>query len=327
MSLTKRGKYWRIHFFTPSGEEIRISSGTEDRQQAQEYEDDLKRRAWRDSKLGDKLTKTWEDAALRWFEEKFEKKSIEDDRSRAKWLTTHLAGMFLSDITVELVNKLAKLKLAESSPATANRHLQLLRSILRMCVNQWGYLDKAPKVTLFKEAERRIRWLTPEQAKTLLAELPFHTRAAAILALCIGQRESNIVGLMWQQVNMKKRTITLFGDQTKNGEPLGIPLNDSAMAVLESLKGLHPEYVITYKGKPVKRVGTRAWNKAKKRAGIKDFRWHDLRHTWASWHVQNGTPLYNLQEMGNWKDPKMVRKYAHLAVEHLQKHADNLPAI
>ena len=70
----------------------------------------MRRRAWRDAKLGEKLTKTWEDACLRWFEEKAEKKSIKEDRSRARWLNKHLAGYFLNDITFEVIQDLAKKK-------------------------------------------------------------------------------------------------------------------------------------------------------------------------------------------------------------------------
>ncbi len=72
---------------------------------------------------------------------------------------------------------------------------------------------------------------------------------------------------------------------------------------------------------PVTKAGGRAWRKALQRAGIDQFRWHDLRHTWASWHVQSGTPLHVLQELGGWSDFAMVRKYAHLAPEHLAEHA------
>ncbi len=66
-----------------------------------------------------------------------------------------------------------------------------------------------------------------------------------------------------------------------------------------------------------------AFKKALKRSGIENFRWHDLRHTWASWHVQNGTPLHVLKELGNWASFDMVQKYAHLAPEHLAEYADN----
>lgn len=68
------------------------------------------------------------------------------------------------------------------------------------------------------------------------------------------------------------------------------------------------------------------WYAALARAGIEDFRWHDLRHTWASWHVQGGTPLYALQEMGGWESPEMVRRYAHLTADHLAEYAERLCA-
>ncbi len=75
-------------------------------------------------------------------------------------------------------------------------------------------------------------------------------------------------------------------------------------------------YVFTYESNPVKQVSTRAWYKALKRAGIESFRWHNWRHTWASWHVQNGTPLHVLQELGGWETPGMVRRYANLGADH-----------
>lgn len=73
---------------------------------------------------------------------------------------------------------------------------------------------------------------------------------------------------------------------------------------------------------PIKQVATKAWKKALKRAGIENFRWHDLRHTWASWHVQQGTPLHVLQELGGWESAEMARRYAHLHSDHLAEYAD-----
>ncbi len=325
MPIKKRGNIWYAHFSTPSGEVVRVSTGTENRQAAQEYHDDLKRRAWRDDKLGDKLTKTWEQACTRWFEEKSAKKSIEDDKSRARWLNQHLSGMYLNDITFDVVQVIAKKKQKEASNATANRHLQLLRAMLNMAVNEWGWLDRAPRIKLFKEKARNIRWITYEQARILLLELPKHLRAMAVLALCTGLRSGNILSMQWSQVDFARKIIIIAGDATKNEDPVGIPINDSAAVVLEGLIGNHETYVITYRGNPIKQASTRAWYKALKRAGILNFRFHDLRHTWASWMIQNGVPLLNLQELGNWKDASMVRKYAHLDVTHLQKHADDLP--
>jgi len=85
--------------------------------------------------------------------------------------------------------------------------------------------------------------------------------------------------------------------------------------------------VFSYQGKSITQVNTKAWYAALERAGIQDFRWHDLRHTWASWHVQQGTPLYALQELGGWESPEMVRRYAHYSAEHLAPYADRLCAL
>ena len=103
-----------------------------------------------------------------------------------------------------------------------------------------------------------------------------------------------------------------------------MPLNDEAMAVLQEEKGKHPERVFTYKGRPLGQVNTRSWRNALKRAGIENFRWHDLRHVWATWHVMAGTTLAELQELGAWKSELMVKRYAHFAPEHLRAAAAKL---
>ena len=71
-------------------------------------------------------------------------------------------------------------------------------------------------------------------------------------------------------------------------------------------------------------IADHAWRKALIRAGIKDFRWHDLRHTWASWHVQSGTPLHELQQLGGWSNYETVLRYAHLSSEHLRMAAERI---
>ena len=74
-------------------------------------------------------------------------------------------------------------------------------------------------------------------------------------------------------------------------------------------------------------MGTRAWREALKRVGIEDFRWHDLRHTWASWLAQRGTPSKVLQEMGAWESEGMVRRYAHLAPANFAEHAERIAGL
>ena len=105
---------------------------------------------------------------------------------------------------------------------------------------------------------------------------------------------------------------------------VGMPLNDDAMAVLREEQGKHRERVFTFKGRPLGQANTRAWRNALKRAGIANFRWHDLRHVWATWHVMAGTTLAELQELGGWNSELMVKRYAHFAPEQLRRAANRL---
>ena len=101
-------------------------------------------------------------------------------------------------------------------------------------------------------------------------------------------------------------------------------MNEEAVAVLKEQQGLHPEWVFPYRGKPVHLTSTKAWHHALTGAEITDFHWHDLRHTWASWHVMAGTRLEVLQQLGGWKTLEMVQRYAHLSPEHLAGAAGNV---
>lgn len=103
-----------------------------------------------------------------------------------------------------------------------------------------------------------------------------------------------------------------------------MPLNADAMTVLERRRGRHAQHVFTWRDRPVWQVNTKAWRKALQRAGAADFRWHDLRHTWASYHAQSGTPLNVLQEMGGWRSHEMVLRYSHLSASYLLAHAERI---
>ena len=146
----------------------------------------------------------------------------------------------------------------------------------------------------------------------------------AAFSLSTGLRRANVTGLRWDQVDMENRRAWVHPDQAKARKAIPVPLNDDAMNVISQQIGKHGELVFSFRGRQVQQLSTKAWYSALKRAGITDFRWHDLRHTWASWHVQGGTPLYVLQELGGWASAEMVRKYAHLAAEHLAPWADRL---
>lgn len=135
------------------------------------------------------------------------------------------------------------------------------------------------------------------------------------------------MGLQWSQVDLVRRLAWIHPDQAKARKAIAVPLNAEAVALIRKQLGKHQTHVFTFQGVPRRKVNTKSWYAALKRAGIENFRWHDLRHTWASWHVQQGTPLNALQEMGAWESAEMVRRYAHLSADHLAPYADRLYAL
>lgn len=325
MPLYKRGSTWWVDVVAPSGERIRRSTGTESKALAQEFHDKLKTELWRIAKLGERPQRSWNEAVVRWIKEQNHKATIETDKLHLRWLDRFLNGKSLDQINRALVDRITETRLAEGvSNATVNRMLEVLRAILRRCVQQWEWLDKAPSIRMLKEPTRRIRYLTREEVSRLLAELPEHLADMVVFSLATGLRKANVTGLQWAQVDVGRRVAWIHPDQAKARKAIPVPLNSEALAVVLKQRGQHESHVFSFQGKPIIQVSTKAWYKALDRAGIVDFRWHDLRHTWASWHVQCGTPLFALQEMGGWESPDMVRRYAHLAADHLAPYAERL---
>ena len=246
--------------------------------------------------------------------------------ARRKLAEVHpvLGGLYLDEITPQIIAQIRAAKIATGvKPATVNRLLAVLRSVLNAARKE-GWIDTVPAFQMMCEPKRRVRWLTHAQADQLLAQLPPHLAAMMRFTLATGLRETNVTQLQWSQVDLGQRRAWIHADQSKNRRALAVPLNQDAVEVLRSEFGKHELYVFTYQGQPVTRANNRAWRKALVRAGIEDFRWHDLRHTWASWHVQNGTPLEVLKELGGWESLEMVMRYAHLSGDHLMEHAERI---
>jgi len=328
MSLRKRSSTWWIDVVAPSGERIRRTTGTGNKALAQELHDRLKSELWRVAHLGDRPRRAWNDAAVRWLKEQTHKATAKEDVTKLRWLDKFLGGKELEHINRALTDRITEARLAQGCrPATVNRTLELVRAILRKCVNEWEWLDRAPSVRMLKAPTRRIRFLTRDEAQRLLAGLPEHLADMAAFSLATGLRASNVTGLQWSQIDLARRLAWIHPDQAKARKAIPVPLNADAMAVINKQTGGHSGHVFSYRGKPIAQVSTKAWYAALKRAGIEDFRWHDLRHTWASWHVQNGTPLFALQELGGWASSEMVRRYAHLAAEHLAPYAERLKTV
>jgi integrase len=132
-----------------------------------------------------------------------------------------------------------------------------------------------------------------------------------------------VTGLQWKDIDMDKGHAWIHPDEAKAKKAIPVPLNENAMSVLRAQLGTHPTHVFTYKGNTIQQCNTKAWKNALDRAGIENFRWHDLRHTWASWHVQMEQASRIYSPFG-WSSFEMVLRYAHLSSDHLRSAANRI---
>lgn len=324
MALYRRGKIWWIKI-SHLGRKIQQTTGTVDKIAAQQFHDKFKAELWKVSHLEEKPERTWMEAVMRWINESQHKRSLDDDKLHLRWASPYLKGYMLKQITRNMIDELAEAKLKEGvKPSTVNRMLEVIRAILRKSERAWEWIDRAPVIRMLKEDSRRIRWLTQDEAACLINELPSHLADMAAFSLATGLRHSNVTCLKWCDVDLKRRHALIHADEAKTNIAIPVPLNEGAMDILGRQVGKHPVYVFSYAGDRVRQCNTKAWKKALKRAGIENFRWHDLRHTWASWHVQSGTSLQELQQLGGWTSFDMVLRYAHLSSEHLRDAAERV---
>ncbi|WGL99713.1 site-specific integrase [Arsenophonus sp. aPb] len=365
--MKQRNGTWHCDFVTAAGQRIRRSLGTSDKKQAQELYDNLKSESWRTSKLGEFPSVTFNDACLRWLQEKEHKKSLDDDKSKIEYFMTFFSNKKLSSITeTDILNATSNMinrkhkqvwkrkyesakkngkiinpyQSKPASAATKARYLSFLRSLFRAAVNDWKWLERAPIIKIKQQKEIRIRWLTKEEASRLIKCMPNTFKPVVIFALATGLRRSNILNLEWSQIDLQRKVAWIHPDEAKGGKAIGVALNNTACKVLTGQIGKHHHWVFVHTeawhradGTPTEKVrkmrvdDNTAWKTGLRRAGIENFRFHDLRHTWASWLVQSGVPLSALQEMGGWESIDMVRRYAHLAPNHLTEHAKKIDAL
>jgi integrase len=217
------------------------------------------------------------------------------------------------------------------TPATANRHLATLKHMFTMAV-EWELVEeevlkRIRRVKFEKEDNERIRFLAKDELHALLkacAKSPPYLRPIIITAVNTGLRKSNILSLKWEDnIDLKHGFILL--PKTKNGSKLETPINQTLRETLKNLpRRLDSPYVFTdSEGKKIKDI-KRSFKSALRRAGIKDFRFHDLRHTFASHLVMAGVDIVTVRKLMGHKSIKMTLRYAHLAPSHNLKAVEKL---
>jgi integrase len=261
------------------------------------------------------------------------KKSEYSQGIQLKWWEQNLGSYSLADVTPALIAQYRD-RLTEEKPknrehrgaATVNRYLAALSHVFTIAVNEWMWADENPlrKVTKMKEPRGRVRFLSDDERKRLLDECKKsesrYLYTAVVLALSTGGRRMEILGLHWKDVELSRGVIILH--ETKNGERRVLPLAGHALELMkEHSKIRRVNSDLVFPGKDFKNpIDIRTpWETALKRAEISDFKWHDLRHSCASYLAMNGATLAEIAEVLGHKTLQMVKRYSHLSDAHTSK--------
>lgn len=313
MPVRKRADspYWQIHI----GRKTRISSGTEDYDAAVEMERVERDRIWRLEKLGDRGAISFREAAQRWLNSTTRQKNR--DRWIVGWLNERIGMEAVRDVAEsDALEELRKDGLTDGwSHSTIDRMMGTVSAVLRDCMKR-GNLERAPAIPMYRPAPGEPRWLTPAELERLCWHCPMHLALAARFAVSSMLRMRAMLRLTWDRVDLAERRAWVPSAHQKAGRTFGFPLTDESVRVLRALRWLSAPtspHVFTWQGQPIDDCNTLAFQEAVKRARVAPLRWHDLRHTGASWAVQSGVTLPELMLLGDWRDYRSVLRYAHLA--------------
>ena len=233
---------------------------------------------------------------------------------------------YLDDIKIYDLEKLQSEMLAKGyAKSYINKTFSVLKHMFTKALD-WEMIDeialqKLRRVKNLSGMNKILRYLSTEEINLLISNCPPHLKPIVLVALNTGMRKSEILHLTWDRVDLKNRLILL--DRTKNGERREIPMNNLTVKLFSSLpRHLRVPYVFyNNKQKPYKNV-TEGFQSALKKSGIKNFRFHDLRHTFASILVMAGVDISSVSELLGHTSIKMTQRYAHLSPAHLRKAVD-----
>jgi integrase len=223
------------------------------------------------------------------------------------------------------------LKAEGLAPASCNHYIKLLRRMLNLAVS-WEMLERNPaaRVPLFREDNKVEHYLDEEQLQRLLSVLRTHpNRAACTIALFLlstAARLNEALKAKWDHIDTERRVWKIPAYNAKSGKVRAVPLNTSALDVLRSLETTEGYlFVNPETDKPYTTIH-RGWDLIRKQAGMPHLRLHDLRHQYASFLVNSGRTLYEVQQILGHSDPTVTQRYAHLSTRALQEAADSAAA-
>lgn len=279
--------------------------------------------------------------------EKKNPKRLKDVKAIIDWWENQIGSYRLSDLSRSLLSQqvevlmerkvkrknkeIDKTELVPIGPARVNRYLSVLSHACTIAVNEWEWLSENPmrKISKMKEPRGRDRFLNDEERNALLQACSMSDYKSlyliVVLTLSTGMRRGEVMNLRWVQVDLSQRQIILH--ETKNGEKRCLPLRGHALELIkqhQKLRRIDTNMLFSSEKGDKPYEIKRSWNNALKRAGVSDFRFHDLRHSAASYLAMNGASLPEIAEVLGHKSFDMVKRYAHLSHEHTGNVVENM---
>jgi len=329
MGLYKRGSVWWMSF-SHNGEQLRRSTETEDRKLATRIFDKLKgdiaEGKWFERSPGEDYS--FGDLMKKYLEEYSSVNKARSSHRRDKSLAAHLLQSFkdkyILDITAPMISDYKLQRRREcAAPRTINYELTLMSHAFNIAIREWEWLKDNPVKKVKKERANNAieRWLTREEEERLLSVSAKWLQEIIVFSINTGLRQSEILDLKWSQVDMDRRTIIIL--EQKNGSVDTLPLNETAIGVLkdrynQKLSQCDNVFPSNNQTRMSNRNLFRAFGIAADRAKVDNFRFHDLRHTFATRLVQSGVGIYEVQRLGRWRNASMVMRYAHHNSESLR---------
>ncbi len=328
---------WWASYTDSSGKRIRRSTGTENRKEAEALLAKWKLQAYQERQWDAPGELVFEEVMKHFLNERKTKRSHRDDLLHTKRLRASLAGEDMCLLTPTAVREHIVRRRGESvSSATINRELALLSAAINLYNRDFSEsLPNPTKGRKLKEPEARIRWITEQEAETLIAEAQKSLRAHYLadfiqLALNTGCRLQEMLGLEWSRVDLERRLIFLEGQHTKTAKRRSVPLNKAAYQALVARQAFRdencPDSPWVFCNKTGERIASvkKSFATALRAAKITDFRIHDLRHTCAAWLTCAGRPLEEIRDLLGHSSITMTEKYAHLAPDNVRRAVDAL---
>ena len=316
MRLYKRkgSPNWWATWNDQNGQRRRKSTGTDDKDLAQAIAAKWKQDSFMEHHFGSIPDVPFREALVRYGKERKREnpQGYEDNvRYRLQRLLDTFDDLNVADITLARIQDYTDERLQSVKNGTALKELATLKAILNKAFRE-GHLARLPSFPKVKQVKGRTRWLTPEEEAKLLKFASPHLKHLIRFALDTGGRRSELLNLDWRNVDLERGFVTFI--KTKNGEDHAIRLTERAVKVLRDIGPKESGPVFTYHGKAIRSVKT-SFDAARDKAGLEDFRFHDLRHTFASRLVQQGVSLYEVMHLTGHKSFQMVQRYAHLSPE------------